>query len=358
MDVDKLTFLIKRIPPWLRSTGSYNDIVIYTQVSLVRNLKKYMFVHKLSFEEKKHLSMEVIEGIGEILDKDSFYIIDLAELDKLDNKLLRSLYERQIIKKESLNDFLGKKVMFYVDESLYVIINEDEHFKIKIRVSGFNFDFLYKKLIEICKSLSFVFEFAFDSKYGFLSAYPQNVGLGIFFEVLTYIPALVVTRKIDDILKDFRKKGLYPRGFYEGNRAAIRGDLVYFYTYSGLGKSEEELSHEFKVSIEKLIDEERKTRREIYEKIPLIIEDRVYKSLGMLREAKLLNMLETVEILGGVRMGKIFDIDYDLPSLQILNELLLFTQPSHLSIITQKDLKDIYLEDSVRAEFVKDKLGV
>ena len=91
-------------------------------------------------------------------------------------------------------------------------------------------------LTKVDDELSKNLDFAYSEKYGFLTACPTNVGTGMRVSVLIHLPALVLTKDIDETLKGITQVGLSVRGFY-GEGSEILGHLFQISNHTTLGKT-------------------------------------------------------------------------------------------------------------------------
>ena len=64
-------------------------------------------------------------------------------------------------------------------------------------------------------------DFAFDERYGYLTARPTNVGTGLRASVMLHLPALIITKQINQLLTALPRwaavRGLYGEGTIIGN---------------------------------------------------------------------------------------------------------------------------------------------
>jgi protein arginine kinase len=85
-----------------------------------------------------------------------------------------------------------------------------------------------------------------------------------------------------------------------------------------------------------------------------MLEDRIFRSLGILESAHIISSQETIELLSMVRLGCDLGLLKDL-NRRSINELFIITQPAHLQKIEQKKLSSVE-RDVKRAEIIREKL--
>ena len=90
--------------------------------------------------------------------------------------------------------------------------------------------------------------------------------------------------------------------------------------------------------IPKIIDYEHHARAALLSERPLALDDKVYRALGLLRSARLMETEETLTLLSHVRLGVNLKRVKDL-EINKVNELFLLTQQAHLQKILGKKLE-------------------
>ncbi|MEE9128433.1 MAG: ATP--guanido phosphotransferase, partial [Phycisphaerales bacterium] len=145
------------------------------------------------------------------------------------------------------------------------------------------------------------------------------------------------------------------RGYYgEGSESA--GDFYQISNQVTLGRSEQEILQEFLERIlPQIIEYEHEARRMLVERNATLLDDRVHRSLAVLRNARLLGAEEAMKLLSRVRLGvhlrRIDELNIDL-----INRLLLQIQPAHLQLHVGADLAADRLRE-VRATVVRKALA-
>ena len=86
-----------------------------------------------------------------------------------------------------------------------------------------------------------------------------------------------------------------------------------------------------------------------------MLEDKIFRSLGILKNAHIISSQETIELLSMVRLGIDLDIVHNI-NRQTINELLIMIQPAHLQKIEGSRL-NVTSRDTKRATLIREKLG-
>jgi protein arginine kinase len=221
--------------------------------------------------------------------------------------------------------------------------------------SGFNLFEAWNIISRIDDGIAKEISFAFLPDCGYLTACPTNTGTGMRGSVMLHLPGLVMTRQIDRVLAAIAKLSFTSRGLYgEGTQAS--GNFFQISNQVSLGHSEDEIIENINGIIKQIIEQEKQAREVMFSKNRPVLEDRINRSLGILKSARIISSQETVELLSMVRLGSDLGIIKDLDKRRI-NELFIITQPAHLQKIEGKRLSSEE-RDVKRAELIRKKLNL
>jgi len=348
----KINDLLSRTSEWLRGTGPNSDVVISCRIRLARNLDKYPFPHWANKKQGQEALEMIEEGIKKVDCLKRTTSFKLAELDSLDKQFL---VERHLMSLEHAQKTDHKAVVIDDEEIISIMINEEDHLRMQVIQSGFNLFEAWNIINQIDDSLAKELPFAFLVDWGYLTACPTNTGIGMRGSVMLHLPALVMTRQVDRVLAAIGKLSFTTRGLYgEGTQAT--GNLFQISNQVSLGHSEYEIIENINGLIRQIIDQEKQAREIMFSKNKPILEDRISRSLGILKNARIISSQETIELLSMVRLGCDVGMVKDIDRLKI-NELFIITQPAHLQKIESKKLSSEE-RDLKRADLIRQKLGI
>jgi protein arginine kinase len=347
-----LSDLLNHTSEWLKGTGPHSDIVISSRIRLARNLAKVPFPH---WADKKQ-NEKTLEIIQEIIAKIDFLkntaIFKMGDLDGIDKQLL---VERHLMSHEHAQKSNHKAVIVDNDEILSIMINEEDHIRCQVMQSGLNLFEAWNVINRIDDALSEGLAIAFLADWGYLTACPTNTGTGMRGSVMLHLPALVITRQINRVLAAIAKLSFTTRGLYgEGTQAT--GNFFQVSNQVALGHSEEEIIGNINGIIRQIIEQENQAREFLLSQNRAILEDRVYRSLGILKNAHIITSQETIELLSIVRLGSDLKMVKDIDR-RTINELFIITQPAHLQKLENKKLSS-QERDVKRAELIRSKLSL
>lgn len=326
---------------WYLEEGNDSDVVVSSRVRLARNISGLKFSKAASSEELNNVLKLFSE---EKIDK-NLYFVKLEDLDKI---MRESLVEKHIISKDLLNS-KNSGILLNNNEDVVVMLNEEDHLRIQIMKSGFNLEEALADAAKLDDKISKKIKYAYDEKYGYLTACPTNIGTGLRASVMLHLPALRITGKIDKILNVVNKVNLNVRGIYGEGSEAI-GDLYQVSNKASLGLSEEEIVNNVKGIVKKLIEQERNAREYLKSK-GIEFEDKVYRAYATLTYAKKMSYRECVELISIVRLGINMGIINEIDNKK-LSEISVFTKPATLQKCLKRELNSDE-RDEERGKLIK-----
>ncbi|MDN7247475.1 protein arginine kinase [Planococcus shenhongbingii] len=346
-------FLQPRASSWMANDGENVDIAMSTRIRLARNLSDFQFPYSFSEDEALKVDKEVSSAL---LDKGhelnhSFTHINIQETPKLQREVL--------VEKHLISPYLAKgthsgSVLLSENEELSVMVNEEDHLRIQSLQSGFHLQEAYQVANQLDSLLEKNLSYAFHEKFGYLTSCPTNTGTGMRASVMLHLPALTMSHQIARIIPAISRLGMVVRGIYgEGSEAL--GNVYQISNQMTLGKSEYDILQDLQNMTEQIIQQERLAREAILNNSPIVLEDRIYRSLGTLTHSRLLTTEEAATCLSDVRLG----IDLKMIAhmdMSILNELMIFMQPAFLQQYAGKPLQPKE-RDFARAKLFRERLN-
>jgi len=344
--------LINHTSEWLKGTGPNSDVVISSRIRLARNLNKIPFPHWASKAQLNEVISKTSQAMLKIEPLKKATLFMLADLDSIDKQFL---VERHLMSIEHTQKTEQKAVLVNDEENIAVMINEEDHLRMQLMQSGFNLFEAWNIINAIDDALAKLLDFAYLSDFGYLTACPTNTGTGMRGSVMLHLPALVMSRQIERVLAAIAKLSFTTRGLYgEGTQAS--GNFFQISNQVSLGHSETEIIENLNSLIRQIIGQETQAREIMLAKSKDILEDRINRSLGILKSARIITSQETIELLSMVRLGSDLGMIKDIGRLTI-NELFIITQPAHLQKLENKKLSS-QERDLTRAELIRKKLNL
>lgn len=336
---------------WIKSQGKNDDIVLSSRIRLARNLNKIPFPHKIDEEGGKKLIKNVEDAFYTSSHTENrFKTIRLWENSPIENEIY---FDKHLISKNLLENTNKAAFIMDEDETVSIMINEEDHIRIQCITSGLNLEEVQDLCGKVDNLLEEKLDYAFDEKLGYLTTCPTNIGTGVRASVMVHLPSLTITNKMNGILNAVTQVGMTVRGLYgEGSKA--KGNIYQISNQITLGLSEEDIVSNLKAVVSQIINEESLSRESLIRKYRYETEDRIYRALGVLRSAILLNPDECLKLLSDVRLGVEMGIIKDVSKVA-LNNLLVDTQNAVIQQFYNKKLSSKE-RDYYRAKLVRERL--
>ena len=188
-----------------------SNVVISTRVRLARNLKDFPFPCKLNAQGREKVIDKVKDAIKNSNSPiaDDFSFIKMSELSP---KQCVSLVEKRLVSPEFVSDPQGRALLLSKDESISIMINEEDHIRLQVITDGLSLEQAYDTADKLDTLLDENLEFAFSEKLGYLTQCPTNLGTGMRASVMLHLPALEKSKAINRIAGNLSKLGLTIRG--------------------------------------------------------------------------------------------------------------------------------------------------
>lgn len=278
------------ISQWMKSNEE-TPIVMSSRIRLARNLENH--VHPLMYATEND-GFRVINEVQDALPN-----FELMRLDQMDQQSKMKMVAKHLISPELIKQ-----------PAAAVLVNDDE----------------------LDKSL----DISYDEQLGYLTTCPTNIGTGMRASVMLHLPGLSIMKRMTRIAQTINRFGYTIRGIYG------EGSQVYGHTYQvsnqlTLGKSELEIIETLTEVVNQIIHEEKQIRQKLDTYNQLETQDRVFRSLGILQNCRMITMEEASYRLSEVKLG--IDLNYiELQNFKF-NELMVAIQSPFL--LDEEDDKSV-----------------
>lgn len=333
---------------WLEGPAIDLDVVISTRVRVARNLENYKFPSLMTVAESDDLTKEVLNAIKDSDEDGDYKFIRIRDLNPRERLVF---IEEHLISPGLIQNLDKSSFLIRNDERATIMINEEDHIRIQTLFSGLKLKEGWDLCSAIDDNLEKKIDYAYDEKLGFLTSCPTNVGTGLRASVMVHLPCLSMTGHINTIIEALRKVGLTVRGMYgEGSEAL--GNLYQISNQITLGESEEDIIAKLNKVISQIVARERNTRRYLMETRKLELEDKVYRSLGILTHSRLMSSKEAMNHLSNIKLG--WDINLiQNDKLKEIVKLMIDIQPANIQKTLEKDMLSGE-RDNARAQIIRE----
>ncbi len=336
---------------WMQGNGPESDIILSSRVRLARNIADIPFPAGLDAERAKSV-IEMVEGsLSKTEAPLKFKNYTMQELLPIERQFL---VERHLISPGLAKNSASGAVLISDDDILSIMVNEEDHIRIQTILPGLQIKKSWEMASNIDDLLEQNLEYAYNENWGYLTSCPTNVGTGMRASVMVHLPALNLTGNMNRILQTVAHIGLTIRGLY-GEGTEIIGNIFQISNQITLGRAEEEIVESLAAVTRQIIDKEKEARKILFDNNRMQIEDRIWRSWGIMNNARLMSSQECMKLLSDIRLGVDMGIIENIP-IKLLNEIMIETQTASLQKQNGMELS-AGERDIIRAEMVRNKLG-
>ena len=324
----------------------FEKVAISSRIRLARNFAGFNFFTKLSNVDDAEFILATTKKV-----LDEYGDFDFIRLKSLSLNECNALLERHIISKELIENKDISAVAISSDEHTIVMMNEEDHIRAQCIYSGLNLYRPYREIKKLDDKLLSEIDIAYNSRLGFITASPSNLGTGMRASVMLFLPAIEKRGEFDMMKKEVYSKGLTIRGLY-GEGTNSYGSFYQISNQNSLGKSEKEIIEEVLDEISSICEMELSAREDILSNDHLNLKDEIFRAYGILSECACLSETEMIKLLSLVKFGGVLGF-FKIKEKEFEK---LFTEGSTANLKELSNLFEIKKEEVVRAEYINRKI--
>jgi len=373
-DTMRLTDISTDINDWFSGSGPLADIVVSSRIRLARNLAGHRFLGNASDEEKAKILTELKTVLMSLDLGDEVFYVSVDRASSLNRDLL---VERHLISRHLAQAKGPRGAVIAHHEFFTAMINEEDHLRLQVLKAGCQLAACAQQIDRIDDLIEEKVDYAFNSRFGYLTACPTNLGTGIRVSVMLHMPALKMTGQIEKFLDAAKDMGLAVRGLFgEGSEAA--SDLYQLSNQVTLGISEKAIVSRFEQQIiPEVVEYEKEARRQLLTNQVDALDDKISRAMALLQNAHLISSQEALFLLSHLRLGLNMHAhmgastpaiqrlcalrngtdagDEHGLSIRTINRLFMLTLPAHLQLNYGQSL-DAAHRDALRAKIIREAL--
>src|SRR5882672_9290170 len=333
-----------------RREGPHNKIVMSSRVRLARNVKGAAFPGWAKKAERLRILDAIRPAVEELPQMSDCFTETMDNLTLLDKNIL---VERHLISREHAAKNAGSGLVLNRDETLCVMINEEDHLRMQALRPGLQLKQAWQAIDTVDSKLEKKLDYAFSPELGYLTACPTNLGTGIRVSAMLHLPGLVLAEQINQIIQAVNKLGLAVRGLYGEGTEAL-GNVFQVSNQMTLGETETAIVERLEKVLAQIIEHEENARATLIEKKSKVVYNHIGRAYGILANAHSISSKETMNLLSLMKLG----VDVGLfPGAErsLVDEMFIMTQPAHLQ---KQHTEKLSAEerDLLRADMVRERL--
>jgi len=263
------------------------------------------------------------------------------------------LAEQHWISPELLHAKGPRGAAIYEQGGMSIMVNEEDHLRLQTILPDLSLDKALHFCIETEQLLGEKISYAFNVKYGYLTACPTNLGAGMRASVMLHLPALTKSGQMGRIIAEVAQIGHLVRGFY-GEGSDALGGYYQISNRNSLGITSSEIVKRLQDTVWNILDKENAVRKALRNDNPGAFDDQVWRSYGVLKNARLMSYEEALGHFSLLRMGIIEGVLPEITT-KTIDMLSMNIGPHTLSYKAGRQL-DAVERDRFRAEIIRKEI--
>ena len=273
--------------------GKASDVALYSRVVLSRNFKDLPFMNRMDAQKAEQLFARVEQVLHT-----SGYAFQKYDFTRLTATARGALAENGLAPQSLVQGNLPRGVFASEDEGLAVIVGDEDQIKIQAQCAGADLPACLQAAQRIDALLDHAFGYAYSEQYGYLTASPVHLGCALRASIAMHLPAIAGTSGIRTLSAAFARMGLELSGLYGDGSCVWQLSNVKSYAIT-----ENELCTRIENAAQKIMEKERELRKTLAQENREYLENRVYRALGILSNARMISAREAAALLSDARLG-------------------------------------------------------
>ncbi|MBR2023945.1 MAG: ATP--guanido phosphotransferase [Clostridia bacterium] len=320
------------------------SVITSTRIRLARNLAAYPFPQKLT----PKLGEEVVYLVEKALEKlDAFQKNAIGSLSEEEAVLLQ---EQHLISPAFLKCKKMGAAFISKDRTISIMVNEEDHLREQYIYKGFDLYKAYERVSGIDEGLATSLAFAYDDRYGYLTACPSNLGTGMRASVMMFLPGLFWSKELGKFIPELKKLGLTVRGVF-GEGTVAEGYSYQVSNERTLGVSEKQILDSVHQMVLELCELELRARERMLKEQGTTIKDKCLRAYGTLCHCAQLPLDELTSGMVKIKLGIALGF-FKVRDMRDFNDFLADMRPASFRL--ENDLQKASEEECAmhRAEIV------
>ncbi len=282
--------------PW---KDNDNNIWIASTINLCRNLEKFHFPSKLEKEKCNQIISLVSNVLLQSTNLTKPFMIKSEEIGPLEKEYLVEHFLSGLGFQQAHS---GEG--FILDDSgkFLTTINVGNHIQFELINCNGELENTWNHMVRIETELSKTIQYAFSSKFGFLTSNPNNSGTAFILTVYLQPTALIHLGLVDDVVAKISKDEIRITGL-QGDPNEIIGDIYAIRNHYTLGLTEENIISSLRLFTTKLMVEENTIRSHLRLEPNPDLMDKVSRAYGVLIHSYQIEPIEALNAISLIKLG-------------------------------------------------------
>ena len=284
---------------WYTEDGPDNDVIVSSRVRLARNLSGFVFPVAIKSDDAESVLSLVFDSFNHLENPDQYQLVRMSDIDLQGRKILA---ERGVIEPGASTD-PWRGVVLRNDGVLSATINMEDHLALASFKPGLDLFSCAKNAFAVNDEMQKHIQFSALSGFGYLTSNLFSVGSGMTISVLACLPALCMNGLLDRVVREYLAQGFTIHGYYGSDEGSSLGCLYQLSNGSAaVGDSESQI-RAMEQTAGKLVELERKSRKDLFNSTPTTVEDAVFRAIVTAKYARFISLREAVDLIRRIKLG-------------------------------------------------------
>jgi protein arginine kinase len=177
-------------------------------------------------------------------------------------------------------------------------INGADHLRMLGSVPADRLSEAWATLDSIDDMLESEIAYAFDERWGYLTAHAADSGTGLHAYVTVHVPALMITGRLGQAAASIAEEGLALTPLWNG-----AGGVFQVFNRQSLGTSEGRITEAVSHACGTLVEQERAMRARFLSENPVVVRDHIGRALGVAQHAWSVSTPEALTVVSSIQVG-------------------------------------------------------
>lgn len=276
-----------------------HQVWLASLLNVHRNLSKFSFPAKLDKQKLDQCVDLLTDALSQCPDLQTPVLYRAADLDFLEKEFLLEHF----LAYDGFHQAHGREG-FMVDKNgeLCVVMNVEDHLQLMLIDTKQEIEKGWNALAKIESYLGKHLDYAFNERFGFLTAQPQHAGTGLTVTLFLHIPGIIHLGELPDLLEREQEDEVVVCGL-QGQANEMIGDILVARNRCSLGLNEEYILTTMRMWATKAIVTEVNARKKILESGSESFKNKITRAFGLLTHSYQLEAIEALNAISLVKLG-------------------------------------------------------
>lgn len=276
-----------------------HNVWLASTLSLTRNFANYKFPAKLDKNRQQQVVSIVYDALKASPELRNLSLFRSEDIGPIEKEFLLEHY----LNIEDFHQAHGGEG-FIVDAAgkFLGIVNLHNHLQLHFVDVDQEIEKSWNKVIKVEDSIGKAIDFAYNSRFGFLTNQPAKSGTGLVITLFLHIPAIIHMGELSEILEREKEEEIEAIGL-QGNSTEMIGDILVARNSCTLGVTEEYILTSLRMWATRAVVAEVSLRKKLKTENNEHLKNKVARALGLLTHAYQLDTIEALNAFSLVKLG-------------------------------------------------------